>query len=176
MGFLNFRKKVKVNVEPILDELPSIDGVEIIFVAKDDILIYTKKVCDHLFTVDKDGDEKLDGRVVCIMFRGKSDKSVIEVFVAFSDEESYELFSIQLGLQERLASICQSVFIQLSTHQNLFSKTDRYATQFAYTFKMYKKGNRFFMINNQQSAAYLVQASGIMRGGVEKIKSEFWGH
>jgi hypothetical protein len=176
MGFLNFRRKVKANVEAIPGVLPSIDGVEIMFVAKDDKLIYTKKACAHLFTPDKDGDEKLDGRVVCIIFRGKSDKSVIEVFVAFSDEESFGLFSMQLGLQERLASICQQVFIQLGTHQHLFSKTDTYSTQFAYTFKMYKKGSRFFMVNNQQTAAYLIHESGIVRGGADKIKSEFWGY
>jgi hypothetical protein len=176
MGFLNFRKKARTNVEAIPGILPSIDGVEIMFVAKDNMLIYTKKACDHLFTLDKDGDQKLDGRVVSIIFRGQSDKSVIEVFVAFSDEESYGLFSMQLGLQERLVSISQSVFLQLISHENLFSRTDTYATQFVYTFKMYKKGSRFFMVNNQQTAAYLVHESGINRVGANKIKGEFWGY
>ena len=154
--------------------LPSIDGVDIMFVIKDNMVIYTKTDSDHLFTLDKDGDQKLDGRVVSIIFRGQSDKSVIEVFVAFSDEESYGLFSMHLGLQERLASIGQSVFFHLGNHQNLFSRTDMYATQFVYTFKMYKKGSRFFMVNNQQTAAYLVHESGIKRGEVNKIKEEFW--
>jgi hypothetical protein len=175
MGFLNFRKKPKTNVVAIPGILPNIDGVEIMFVAQDNTLIYTKTACGHLFTLDKDGDQKLDGRVVSIIYRGQSDKSVIEVFVAFSDEESYGLFSMQLGLQERLASISKAVFLQLGSHPNLFSKTDTYATQFVYTFKMYKKGSRFFMVNNQQTAAYLVDESGIQRGSADKIKSVFWG-
>lgn len=175
MGFLNFRKKTKTNVEAISGVLPSIDGAEMMFVVKNDMLVYTKRDCENLFTLDKDGDQKLDGRVVSIIFRGQSDKSTIEVFVAFSEEESYGLFSMQLGLQERLASISQSVFRQLGNHRNLFSPVDTYATQFVYTFKMYKKGKRFFMVNNQQTAAYLVNDSEIKRGGADKIKSEFWG-
>lgn len=175
MGFLNFRKKSKTIVEAIPGTLPSIDGVEVMFVTKDDKLIYKKAACDHLFTLDKDGDQKLDGRVVSIIYRGQSDKSVIEVFVAFSDEESYGLFTMQLGLQERLASISKSVFLQLGSHQNLFSKTDTYATQFVYTFKMYRKGSKFFMVNNGQTAAYLVDESRIQRGSADKIKSVFWG-
>jgi hypothetical protein len=175
MGFLNFRKKDRTKIESIPGVLPSIDGAEIMFVAKNEILVYTKRDCDHLFSLDKDGDQKLDGRVVSIIFRGQSEKSVIEVFVAFSDEESYGLFSMQIGLKERLASISQSVFRELGSHHTLFNPTDTYATQFVYTFKMYKKSDRFFMVNNQQTAAYLVNESEIKRGGADKIKSEFWG-
>ena len=137
MGFLNFKSRDQSKVEVITDMLPRVADVDIIFVAKGDKLIYTKKDCDHLFALDDDGDQKLNGRVASIVFRGQTDKSVIEVFVAISEEESYGLFTLQLGLQERLAFISESIFKQLGSRQNLFGSTDTYATQFVYTFKMY---------------------------------------
>jgi hypothetical protein len=173
MGFLRFRKKP--NAELIPGVLPSIDGAEVMFVAKENFLIYTKKECDGIFEIDRDGDQKLSGRVACLVYRGQSNKSVIEVFVAFSEEESYGLFTMQLGIQERLAHLSKVAFQLLGHHKNLFSNTDTYSTQFVYTFKLYKKGDKFFMVNNQQTAAYLVDETGIQRGSSDKIKRKFWG-
>lgn len=175
MGFLNFFKKTKNDVEPITELLPGIDGIEVIFIVKDNTLIYTKDNCDNLFSLDKDGDQKLNGRVVCIIYRGQSDKSVIEIFVAFPDEDTYALFTLQIRLQERLIAVSQSVYKSMLKLKKVFDIKEMYSTQFVYTFKMYKKGSRFFMVNNGQTTAYLVEKSCIKRGGADKIKSEFWG-
>ena len=151
--------------------------VDIMFIAKNDQVIYTNNESDHLFSLDKDGDKKLDGRVVNMVFTGQSDKSVIEVFVVFDDSESYTMFTMGAGRDERLNYVAQSIFKYFMDNkiEGVFSLTQGYASQYLYTFKLYQKGIKYFMVNNGKSQAYLIDGNTIKKGSGDEIKPEFWG-
>ena len=112
--------------------------VHIMFVVKNDKTIYINKDSDHLFTLDSDGDKKLDGRIVNITFSDSSMHDVIEVFVAFDDSDSYTLFTLRLMFQERLDYVCKSVYQYFSENypDTVFSRNvNGYSSQYIYTFK-----------------------------------------
>lgn len=150
--------------------------VDILFIANDNDVIYINEEADHLFTTDKDGDEKLVGRVVNFVFSGQSTGSVIEVFVAFDDSDSYTMFTLQVGMVERLNFVAQAIFNYFAENgiQGVLSPIEQYATQYVYAFKLYRKKERFFMVNNSQTQSYLIDSSTILRNGVDEIKSNFW--
>lgn len=87
-------------------------NVEIMFIVKDKQVLYFNKYADVLFQKDKDGDLKLDGRVVKIVYKGLFSK--IEVFVAFDDTESYTMFTAGLGRDERLHYVASEIITFLS--------------------------------------------------------------
>ena len=167
-----------------LDEIAMIDGgmrleeaeVDILFIVRDNTVIYINKEADHLFEIDKDGYEKLDGRVVNFVFSGQSNATVIEVFVAFNDSDSYTMFTLQVGMVERLNYVTQLIFKYfLDTGiQNVFSLIEQYNTQYIYTFKLYRKNKKYLMVNNSQTQAYLINESTFMRDDVDRIKNIFW--
>ena len=150
--------------------------VDILFVVNNNTVIYINEETDHLFETDEDGDEKLDGRVVNFVFSGQSTGTVIEVFVAFDDSDSYTMFTLQAGTVERLNYVAQAIFKYFAENgvQDVFSPVEQYATQYVYTFKLYRKNERFFMANNSQTQAYLIDGSTILRYDVDEIKSIFW--
>ena len=77
---------------------------------------------------------------------------------------------------ERLNYVAKDVFQFIGENNitSLFSPTAQYSTQYHYTFKLYKKNSKYFMVNNGQSQAYLI-ADGIYKNkNVDAIKSEFW--
>ena len=150
--------------------------VDILFIVNDNAVIYINEEADHLFATDKDGDEKLDGRVVNFVFSGQSTGTVIEVFVAFDDSDSYTMFTLQAGTVERLNFVAQAIFKYFAGNgiQDVFSPIEQYATQYVYTFKLYRKNEKFFMVNNSQTQAYLIDGSTILRDDVDDIKSIFW--
>ncbi|VAW49382.1 hypothetical protein MNBD_GAMMA03-2027 [hydrothermal vent metagenome] len=45
--------------------------VDILSIVRNNEVLYLNSEADHLFTIDKDGDEKLDGRVVNFVFSGQ---------------------------------------------------------------------------------------------------------
>lgn len=150
--------------------------VDILFIVNNNTVIYINEEAEHLFTTDEDGDEKLDGRVVNFVFTGQSTGSGIEVFVAFDDSDSYTMFTLQVGTVERLNFVAEAIFNYFAEKgmQNVFSSIEQYATQYVYTFKLYRKFKRFFMVNNSQTQAYLIDGSTILRDDVDEIKSIFW--
>lgn len=150
--------------------------VDIMFIAKNDQVIYTNDKSDHLFTLDKDGDKKLNGRVVNMIFTGQSDDSVIEVFVIFDDSESYALFTLGSGREARFDYVTKAIFKYFLDEkiEGVFSPQEGYAVQYHSRFTLYQKGTKFFMVNSGQSHAYLVEKNIIKRGGGDEIKSEFW--
>lgn len=174
MGFLNFRKRQPASSVDILQIDPSIDGATMLFIAKDNRVVYTHNRIQHLLKTDDDGDQKFEGRVASIIYRGQSDKSVLEVFVGFAEEESYLLFGIKDLLTGRLNGLCQSIHKLLMSRSNLFSSRQQYSTQFVYTFRMYCKGSEFFLVNAQQASAYLIDETSIRRGSGDEIKRIFW--
>ncbi len=151
--------------------------VDILFIVRDDNVVFINEEADHLFETDKDGDETLNGRVVNFVFSGQSDGAVIEVFVAFDDSDSYTMFTLQAGTVERLNYVAQAIFKYFAENgiQNVFSPVEQYATQYVYTFKLYRKNEKYFMVNNSQTQAYLIDESTILRDDIDEIKSTFWG-
>lgn len=148
--------------------------VDIMFIVKNDHVMYINDHADQLYTLDKDNDMKLDGRVVNFIF--KAAKEIIEVFVAFDDQDSYAMFTMNAGRDERLNYVAQAIFQFMVQNNitNVFSPTASYATQYHYTFKLYKKNNKHFMVNNGQTQAYLVADGVYKNNNVDELKSEFW--
>ncbi|MFG5410602.1 hypothetical protein ABXN37_23950 [Piscinibacter sakaiensis] len=148
--------------------------VDVLFIARDGQVVFVNDKVEHLFEIDRDGDKKLNGRVVNIAFRSKD--SVVETFVAFDDSDSYSMFTMGVGRQERLDLVARSIFQYFgrNSFHELFSSTAQYSTQYIYVFKLYQKGARYFMVNASQSAAYLIDGNRLKREGVDKLKSEFW--
>ena len=158
-------------------------GVDILFMVKNDNVIYKNSESDHLFTEYSDGIEILDGRVVNFVFTGQSDNAEIEVFVAFDESDSDTMFTLQFGMNERLNYVAQSIFTHFSENgiENVFSPIDHYATQYIYTFKLYRKNDpsfmvQYFMVNNSQTEGYLIDDFGIERDDIDELKNIFWQH
>ena len=150
--------------------------VDILFIVCDNTVIYISDETDHLFETDKNDHEKLNGRVVNFVFSGQSTGTVIEVFVAFDDSDSDTMFTLQIGTVERLSYVAQTIFKYFAENsiRGVFSPIEQYATQFIYTFKLYRKNEKYFMVNNSQTQAYLINGSTIFRDDVDEIKSLFW--
>lgn len=179
----------KIEDEASEQEVSSVDGgmrledaeVDIMAIVKNNRVFYVNTEADHLFELDKDGDMKLDGRVVNISLKGQSDDDLIEFFVAFDDQDSYAMFTLNAGRDERLNYVANAIFKEFSTNNkfNLFTDSEGYFSQYEYTFKLYQKGSQNFLINNSQTSAYLIDTYGIKRAEdfeeVDKIKSAFWG-
>ena len=141
-------------------------------------VIYINDGVDHLFAIDNDNDEKLNGKVVNFVFSGQSGHNAIEIFVAFNDSDSYTMFTLKTGMVERLNYVAQAIFKYFSDAniQTVFSPIERYSTQYIYTFKLYRRNKKYFMVNNTQTQAYLIDQSGIKRNDVDEIKNIFWGN
>ncbi len=150
--------------------------VDILAIVRNNNVVYFNDEAEHLFILDRDGDEKLDGRVVNFVFSGQEDSDVVEIFVAFDDSDSYTMFTLQSGMMDRLNYVTQAIFKYFSEAniQNVFSPIERYSTQYVYTFKVYRKNDMYFMTNNGQTQAYLIDKSGIMRDDIDGIKDIFW--
>tara|TARA_R110002072_G_scaffold271879_1_gene431900 strand:+ start:2361 stop:3245 length:885 start_codon:yes stop_codon:yes gene_type:complete len=150
--------------------------VDVLFIVRDNSVIYINNEPDHLFTIDEGGDEILDGSVVNLVFTSQSDSTTIEVFVAFDDFVSYTMSNLLVGSVEWLNHVTKVIFQSYTEDglQNLFSLTDKYNTQCIHTFKLYRKNKKHFMVNTTQTKAYLISESNILRDSVDEMKSIFW--
>jgi len=148
--------------------------VDIMFIVKNSNVIYINDSAEHLYSTDKDGDIKLDGRIV--NFKFKDSNELIEIFVAFDKNDSYTMFTANIERDERLNYVAQSVFQFLGEDSGakVFSPTSLYQTQYLYTFKLYKKNSSHFMINNTHSQAYLVENNLYKDTNPDEILSTFW--
>lgn len=150
--------------------------VDVLSIVCNNKVLYLNSEANYLFTKDKDGDEKLDGRVVNFIFSGQSEGTNIEIFVAFDDFDSYTMFTLKTGIMERLNYVSQAILKYFSENgvKNVFSVTESYSTQYVYTFKAYRKNGKYFMVNNAQTQAYLIDKSSVMRENIDEIKNIFW--
>ncbi|MEZ9538455.1 hypothetical protein AB4160_09655 [Shewanella sp. 10N.286.51.B8] len=148
--------------------------VDIMFIVKNGSVLYVNNDADSLYQVDNDGDLKLDGRVVNFIFRDSNE--IIEVFVAFDEQDSYSMFTMNMGRDDRLNYVAQAIFQFMGEKniENVFSLEGHYASQYHYAFKLYKKDDKHFMVNNSQSQAYLISGGIFKSEDVDAIKSEFW--
>ena len=150
--------------------------VDILAIVSNDNIVYFNHFSNNLFKVDKDGDEKLDGRVVNIVFNDQSGANKIEVFVAFDESDSYMMFTANQGMMERLNFVTQAVYKYcVSNLQNLFTSPSGYSTQFIYAFRTYRVKNKYFLVNNSQTQGYIIDENKILRGSGDEMKRLFWG-
>lgn len=150
--------------------------VDVMFILKGNKTLYINEQSSHLFSLDKDGDRKLNGRIVHYIFSPQRGGDKVEIFIAFDEDDSYTMFTLRANLEERLNFVTQAVFSFFENHKitGVFEPGIPYATQYQYTFKLYEKDNRYFMLNNSRSQAFLVDSSGILRDDVDSIITEFW--
>lgn len=149
--------------------------VDIMFVVKNGSVMYVNDYADSLYLEDKDGYLNLDGRVVNFTFKASGE--VIEIFVAFDDQDSYAMFTMGMGRDERLHYVAHSIinFMMEKNITNVFSATARYSSNYMYTFKLYKKGNEHFMVNNGQTQAYIISDNEFKSKNVDALKKQFFG-
>lgn len=150
-------------------------GVDIMFIVKDGDVMYINNNADHLYEMDKDGDMTLDGKIVNFTFEAAG--VIIEIFVAFDDQDSYMMFTLDGGRDERLNTVAQAIFqfMKQNNITNVFTSNARYSSQYHYAFKLYKKNEKHFLVNNSQSHAYLIGDNIYKSNNADEIKSEFWG-
>jgi hypothetical protein len=117
-------------------------GVDIMFIVKNGDVMYVNNNADNLYEMDKDGDMKLDGRIVNFIF--KDSNEVVEIFVAFNEQDSYSMFTMNMGRDERLNYVAQAIFQFMGENSitNVFSMTAQYSSQYQYRFKLYKKNTK----------------------------------
>lgn len=150
-------------------------NVEIMFIVKDKQVLYFNKYADVLFQKDKDGDLKLDGRVVKIVYKGLFSK--IEVFVAFDDTESYTMFTAGLGRDERLHYVASEIITFLSKNRydkRLNIKISPFFTCYS-AYKLYKRNDRYYMVDNGRNDAYIISAVSYKNSSnVDSMINEFF--
>ncbi|EOB3674071.1 hypothetical protein ACHELX_000879 [Vibrio vulnificus] len=148
--------------------------VDIMFIVKNGDVLYINNQADSLYEVDKDGDLKLDGRIVNFIFRDGLE--TIQIFVAFDEQDSYSMFTMNMGRDDRLNYVAQAIFQFMGKNsiEGVFTREGRYSSQYHYTFKLYTKDDKHFMVNNGQSQAYLISGKTFKSEDVDAIKSEFW--
>ncbi|MCC4264894.1 hypothetical protein LL240_10575 [Oceanimonas baumannii] len=185
MGFFDiFKRKDKADSRTSTSSFSYTGGirleqaeVDIMFITKGDALLYLNDQSSHLFSFDKDGDRKLGGRVVRYIFTPQRGDSKVEMFVAFEEEDSYAMFTLQANLEGRLNFVTQAIFSFFESNRltGVFEPGVPYSTQYQYAFKLYEKNSRYFMMNNSRSQAFLVDKYGISRGDTDSLITEFWG-
>jgi hypothetical protein len=150
--------------------------VDILAIVSNDNIVYFNNASNNIFKKDKDGEEKLDGRVVSIVFTDQSGANVIEIFAAFDEADSYTMFTLNQGMIERLNFVTQSIYnFCLSNIPNLFTSTLGYSTQYIHAFRTYRVKDRYCMVNNSQTRGYIIEDKKIFRGSGGEIKKLFWG-
>ncbi|HHP0468291.1 TPA: tetratricopeptide repeat protein [Vibrio harveyi] len=148
-------------------------GAEIMFIVKNRSIIYINKMVDDLFEEDSDGDFKLDGRITNFKFFNENE--MIEIFVAFNDEDSYMMFTANVGRDDRLNFVAREIFSHIMRNNvcKVFSETGNYSSQYHYAFRLYRRGNVNYMVNNSRTQAYLITEEYFKEGDADSISDEF---
>jgi tetratricopeptide (TPR) repeat protein len=174
-------QKINFNSRLHLSEV----GVDIMFIVKNGSIMYINQYADQLYEQNKDGYMYLNGRVVNFIFETDNNNTV-EIFVAF-DEAETTMFHGAIGadmsklISSRVSLRCNMVtdaimkFFIANGIKNVFAPTEKWSTQYLYTFKLCKKKEKYFMINNAHSQAYLISDNLYKNNDVSAIKAEFWG-
>lgn len=143
-------------IQKITHRLTLESGVEIMFIVKNKDILYCNQYTDTFFELDEDNNLILKGRVVKIVFKSLFNK--IEIFVAFNETESYTLFTAKIDRDKRLHYVASEVINYID--KNKISKQLKFNLSTYFTcysaYKLYKKDNKYFMVNNRRSDAYII--------------------
>lgn len=188
MSFFDFLNDKMPETNRSINEYLNINGgmrlneaeVDVMFIVKNNQIIYINNAASHLFTVDKDGDKKLDGRIVKFDYKDKNN-NLIEVFIAFDESDSYTMFTMGAPTGPRFNYVAQAVLEYFFENDisNVFIFTEEYSLQFEHAFKLYQKEQQYFMVNNSQSKAFIINKNQIQRSydrgnSVDGLKELFW--
>jgi hypothetical protein len=188
MGFFDFLKNKIPEVDKINNEYLNVNGgirlneaqVDVMFIVKNNQVIYINDAASNLFRVDKDGDKKLDGRIVKFDYKSKNN-SIVEVFIAFDESDSYTMFTMGVPTSERFNYVSKAVlkYFYEKNIPTVFKFTEEYELQFEHAFKLYQKEQQYFMVNNSQSKSFIIDRNRILRSydkrnSVDGLKELFW--
>jgi hypothetical protein len=129
--------------------------VDIMFISKGNNIEYINKQSNHLF----DGD-KLDGRVAKITYTSQIDHSEVDVFVAFDDGDSYMMFTMRSGIEQRFNYVINAVYQEIV--MDYLSPASGYDTNYEYTYKLFKEDYGYLMVNASATKAYQVNKNKML--------------
>jgi hypothetical protein len=144
--------------------------IDVLAIVVDNSVVYFNNDNNHLFGgTDKDGDKKLKGRVARVVFNGQLRGNTTEFFVAFDEEDSHSLFTLQMGINQRFDYVIRAIFNYYHRNSNVLSNTtlfapqENFSTQYFYAFHTYKKGDLIYMNNNSNTEVYLIEKDNFIR-------------
>ena len=149
-------------------------GVNVLAIISNDEVIYINKESNQLYEIDSDGDAKLIGRSANMILIDQTTDTRLETFVAFDEEESYALFTAKIGMQERFNSLIQNLYgFYAKNIPTLLNATSNYASQYVYTYRVYKKDGSLLFLNNSDQGV-VINNDEILRGSGDQMKTIFW--
>ena len=149
-------------------------GVNVLAIISNDEVIYINKESNQLYEIDSDGDAKLIGRSANMILIDQTTDTRLETFVAFDEEESYALFTAKIGMQERFNSLIQNLYgFYAKNMPTLLNATSNYASQYVYTYRVYKKDGSLLLLNNSDQGV-VINNDEILRGSGDQMKTIFW--
>jgi len=149
-------------------------GVNVLAIISNDEVIYINKESNQLYEIDSDGDAKLIGRSANMVLIDQTTDTRLETFVAFDEEESYALFTAKIGMQERFNSLIQNLYgFYAKNIPTLLNATSNYASQYVYTYRVYKKDGSLLLLNNSDQGV-VINNDEILRGSGDQMKTIFW--
>lgn len=162
--------KISVDHNLFLKEI----GVNVLAIISNDEVIYINKESNKLYEVDSDGDAKLIGRSANMVLIDQTTGARLETFVAFDEEESYALFTAKIGMQERFNFLIQNLYgFYAKNMPVLLNATSNYASQYIYTYRVYKKDGSLLFLNNSDQGV-VINSDKILRGSGDQMKTIFW--
>ena len=163
-------QKISVDQNLFLKEI----GVNVLAIISNDEVIYINKESNQLYEIDSDGDAKLIGRSANMILIDQTTDTRLETFVAFDEEESYALFTAKIGMQERFNSLIQNLYgFYAKNMPTLLNATSNYASQYVYTYRVYKKDGSLLFLNNSDQGV-VINNDEILRGSGDQMKTIFW--
>lgn len=141
--------------------------VDIMFISNGSNVEYINKQSNHLF----DGD-RLDGRIVKITYISQTDHSKVDAFVAFDGQDSYTMFTMQVGIEQRLNYVINAVFQEIV--MDYLSPTSGYDTKYEYTYKLFKEDYGYLMVNAGGAKAYQVNEKKMLVKSSEAWEPGIW--
>lgn len=166
-------KKLKTSVDYnlFLKEM----GVNVLAIIADNKVFYINKESNQLYKIDSDGDAKLLGRSANLVLIDQTTGSKLETFVAFNEEESYSLFTAQIGMQERFNILIQNLyrFYMQNIPTLLNPNSGNYTSQYMYSYRVYKKEGSLLLLNNSEQGVAITDDQ-VVRGTGDQVKEFFW--
>jgi hypothetical protein len=129
--------------------------IDIMFISSMDNILYIHENVEQFF----DTNGKFDGRLVRIVFKGQSSGNELSVFVAFDESESWQLFTMQVGIEMRLNYVINSVhkYLTIDYSPQILSGYEGYNTQYEYTYKLFnQEPYGYFMANSGGTKSYKI--------------------
>ena len=148
--------------------------VEILAIVSNNKVMYINQDSNHLYKIDKDGDYKLLGKVANIILIDQMTDARLETFVAFDEEEAYTLFTMKMGMEDRFNYLIQYIHAYyVKNIPNLLNPLANYATQYSYSFRVYKKNGHLCLLNNSEQGIVITEDT-IFRGTGDQMREIFW--